>query len=155
MGMAKAIPLTCCFDAFPEVQAEEKEVLYESTVVTETVLLLGCWPRRGQQQPGCRLLQLFLSFAFHFHRGRWTCKKLGKICSTVKGKRQLEGAELCALLMELERWVQGITVQYTDTAVQFVGTPFHVLGKLLGTAQSDRMFYRTWLWCCRPLSLIS
>lgn len=40
--MAKAIHFICCFDAFPEMQAEEKEVPYESTVVTETVLLLGC-----------------------------------------------------------------------------------------------------------------
>lgn len=66
----------------------------------------------------------------------------------VKGKPQLEGAavcclftELCAPLMELER----NTVQYTDTAVQIVGTPFQVLGKLLGTAQSDMVFYRSWL----------
>lgn len=42
MGMAKAIPFIHCFDAFPGMQAEEKEVPYESTVVTETVLLLGC-----------------------------------------------------------------------------------------------------------------
>lgn len=27
---------------FPEMQTEEKKVPYESTVVTETILLLGC-----------------------------------------------------------------------------------------------------------------
>lgn len=40
--MATAIPFICCLDAFPEVQAGEREVPYESTVVTVTVLLLGC-----------------------------------------------------------------------------------------------------------------
>lgn len=70
----------------------------------------------------------------------------------VKGKHQLEeGAEcslpreLCALLMKLKRWVQGNTVQCIDTVVWIVGIPFQVLGKLLGSEQSDRMFYRSWL----------
>lgn len=138
MGMATAIPFICCLDAFSEVQAGEKEVPYESTVLTETVLLLACWPRRGQQQPRLQAPAAFPKLCFSLPSREINLQRAWKeMQQRVKGKHQLEGGavcslstELCAPLMELERWVQGNTVQYTDTAAQVVGTPFQVLGKL-------------------------